>query len=107
MSTATIGRTREYAVRDHLINEGWTFVMRAAASKGAADLLMGHPLWGSALIQVGSKSKTLGPAERDRLCTAAELCGALALIAIVTPRQPITLRTVTRGKPSEWETFNA
>jgi hypothetical protein len=44
MSTATTGRSSEYKVRDDLISHGWEFVMRAAASKGPGDLLMGHPL---------------------------------------------------------------
>jgi hypothetical protein len=102
MSTASIGRSSEYLVRDDLITHGWEFVMRAAASKGAGDLLMGHPLWGAALIQVGRKSKTLGPADRDRLCTAAELIGALPLLATHIPRNGITYHQVTRDKPSLW-----
>jgi hypothetical protein len=106
MSTATDGRRREYKVRDHLAELGWVPIMRAAASKGAADLLLAHPDHGPALVQVGSKSKALGPADRDRLCTAAELCGALALLAIVIPRAGITYWTVTRATPSKWERFH-
>ena len=37
-----------------LAESGWQPIMRAAASKGAADLLMGHPVHGGALIQVAS-----------------------------------------------------
>lgn len=102
MSTATTGRTREYRVRDHMATHGWVPIMRAAASKGAADLLLAHPEHGAALVQVGSKSKVLGPADRERLCTAAELCSALALLAIVIPRQPVAYWLVTRDIPSKW-----
>lgn len=106
MSTAATGRRREYAVRDHLIAHGWIFVMRAAASKGSADLLMAHPHHGAALVQVGSKSKALGPLDRERLVSDAEAVGALALLAVVVPRQPITYRVVTRGKPATWDRFD-
>src|SRR5690349_18824433 len=81
MSTATAGRAREHRTRDRLAEAGWTPIMRAAASKGAADLLMGHPIHGGALIQVGTESKQLGPADRDRFVTAAELVCALPLLA--------------------------
>jgi hypothetical protein len=101
-NTARLGRDREHRVRERMTEDGWVPIMRAAASKGAADLLMAHPEHGAALVQVGSKSKTLGPAERERLCEAAELCGALALLAIVVPRRPITYWQVTRDTPSRW-----
>lgn len=80
---------------------GWTFVMRAAGSKGPADLLMAHPLHGAALVQVGTDNKTLGPAARDRFVTAAELCGALALLATAT-RAGIRYWWVTREQPRHW-----
>lgn len=101
-NTARLGRDREHRVRERMAAEGWVPIMRAAASKGAADLLMAHPDHGAALVQVGSKSKTLGPADRERLCDAAELCGALALLAIVVPRQPVAYWLVTRDTPSTW-----
>lgn len=85
MSTATSGRAREYKVRDDLVDRGYDFIMRAAASKGAADLLHGHPLIGAVLVQVGTKSKALGPADRDRFLMAAELCHALPVLAAVVP----------------------
>lgn len=102
MSTAQTGARRERQVRDAMAADGWVFGMRAAASKGAADLLMAHPIHGAALVQVGSKSKTLGPADRERLCDLAELCSALPLLAIVVPRQPIAYWHVTRDTPSRW-----
>lgn len=105
MSTASDGRRREHKVRDDLKAHGWEFVMRAAASKGAADLLMAHPEHGPALVQVGSKTKTLGPDDRERLCHVADLCSALPLLAIVTPRRPITYYVVTRDIPSTWTSW--
>jgi hypothetical protein len=63
---------------------------------------MAHPIHGAALVQVGSKSKTLGPADRERLCDAADLCSALPLLAIVVPRQPIAYWRVSRDLPSRW-----
>lgn len=103
MSTATDGRRREHKVRDQLTAHGWVPIMRAAGSKGPADLFLGHPVHGGALVQVGSVSKTLGPADRERLVAAAELVGALALLAIVAPRQPVTYWQVTRDTPSRWD----
>lgn len=102
VSTATAGRAREHLVRDDMAADGWVPIMRAAGSKGAADLLMAHPIHGAALVQVGAASKTLGPADRERLCEAAELCGALALLAIKVPRKPVAYWQVTRATPGNW-----
>jgi hypothetical protein len=107
MSTATTGRTREYRVRDEMIADGWHFIMRAAASKGPADLAMAHPDHGLALVQVGSKSKTLGPADRERLCDAAQLCSALPLLAVVVSRERTRTYVVDRGKPGGWVRWDA
>jgi Holliday junction resolvase len=105
MSTAQLGAARERNVAAKLARDGWVLVMRAAASKGAADLLLAHPEHGAALVQVGSQSKTLGPADRDRLCNAAELCGALPLLVIFRPRRPLEIRLVTRDTPSRWPSW--
>jgi len=102
MSTASIGRAYEYKVRKDMQDHGWVPIMRAAASKGPADLILAHPFHGVALVQVGSKSKTLGPDDRARLVTAAHLCSALALLAVVVPREPIRYWQVTRDVPSAW-----
>jgi len=107
MSTARLGRDREHRVAGDLTTAGWSLVMRAAASKGPADLLMAHPEHGAALVQVGSKSKTLGPADRERLCNAADLCSALPLLAVVIPRQPVAYWLVTRDTPSRWGRWSA
>ena len=105
MSTASLGRDREYKVRDHLIGQGWELVCRASASKGPADLVMVHPTWGLGFIQVGSASKALGPADRERLMRVADLAGALPLVAIVIPRQPIRFFHATRDTASKWATW--
>src|SRR4051812_28371830 len=102
MTTARLGRDREHRVAADLTARGWHLVMRAAASKGPADLLMAHPVYGAALVQVGSKTKTLGPADRERLVAAAELCSALPLLAVVVPRHPIGYRVVDHGPPGRW-----
>lgn len=102
MSTASSGRAREYRVRDEMIADGWHFIMRAAASKGPADLAMAHPEHGLALVQVGSKSKTLGPADRERLCNAADLCSAIPLLAVIRPREKTRTWVVDRGLPGGW-----
>lgn len=107
MSTATQGRRREYQVRDALIDEGYTFIMRAAGSKGPADILMGHPFIGSLLIQIGTGNKTLGPAARARFIAAAELTCSLPILAtvIATPGKKTVIRywLVTEGEPRTWE----
>jgi len=103
MSAASLGRSREYHVRDLMIDYGWEPIMRASSSKGAADLLMAHEDHGAALIQVGSRTKTLGPLDRRRLLAAARLCSALPVLAIVIPRQPVRYWLVEDGVPSTWE----
>jgi hypothetical protein len=107
VSTATSGRAREYKVRDHLTSLGYPFVMRAAASKGPGDLLHGHPLIGAVLVQVGTANKQLNQEGRDRFCEAADLTGALPVLAtvIATPGHPTVIRYwhVTRDIPSTWK----
>lgn len=105
MSTATSGRAREHRVRDHLIRNGWTYIMRAAGSKGPADLLLAHLEHGPALVQVGTASKRLGPADRARFLHAAELCNALPLLATVHPGQGITYWVVNHGTAGTWHPY--
>ncbi len=103
MSTATSGRAREHAVRDHMAFHGWVPIMRAAASKGPADLAMAHEEHGLALVQVGTASKTLGPDDRARFLDAARLCSALPILAAKAPRRPITYWLVSAGPASTWD----
>lgn len=106
MSTATQGRAKEYKARDDMKEAGWEPIMRASSSKGPADLLMAHEEHGAALVQVGGKSKSLGPADRARLLRAAFLCGALPILAVVIPRQGIRYWLVTADTPSTWEDWS-
>ena len=107
MSTATSGRAREYKVRDHLDAAGYPFIMRAAASKGAGDLLHGHPLVGAVLVQVGTGNKTLGPEARLRFLGAAAMIHALPILAtvIATPGKSTEIRywRVTNDVPATWK----
>lgn len=105
MSTATSGRAREHRVRDRMIAAGWLLVARSAGSKGAADLVMVHPFFGLALVQVGTANKQLGPADRDRFVTIAEACGALPLLASCSPGVPARFWRVTRDTASTWKEF--
>jgi len=102
MSTATSGRAREHRVAKHLEKRGWLRVMRAAASKGVADLFMLHPFHGAALIQVGTTNKQIGPADRDKFVTIAEACGMLPLLASCGPGVPPRFWIVTRDTASKW-----
>jgi hypothetical protein len=105
MSTATSGRAREHRVRDHMQDAGWLQVARSAGSKGAADLVMVHPEHGLALVQVGTAGKSLGPADRVRLCDMADLCSALPILARVVPRQGIEYHLVARSLVA-WERWS-
>ena len=102
MSTATQGRAREHKVRDHLADHGWEPIMRAAASKGPADLLLGCPFRGALLVQVGSRTKTLGPADRARFLHAADLISAVPVLATVIPYKGIKYLRVDAGTPGKW-----
>ena len=102
------GKAREYRVRDWFADRGWHRVMQASSSKGVADLLMIHEDHGGALIQVGTaKSKRLGPGDRDRLVTYAELAGLLPLLATSGPGIPTRVWVVSRDVPSKWQEFPA
>lgn len=97
------GAARERRVRDHMRTHGWLYVMRAAGSKGVADLLMVHEEHGPALVQVGTENKTLGPVERVRFIGVASLCGALPLLAVAPVRMGIRYWCVGIGAASTWE----
>lgn len=103
MSTASSGAARERRVSKYMQARGWFQVMRAASSKGVADLAMVHPEHGLAWVQVGTaKSKTLGPEDRNKLCALADGTGSLALLATSGPGVPTKFWVVTRGTASRW-----
>lgn len=77
------GIDRERQVRDHLENDGW-FVIRAAGSLGAADLVA-IKAGAIQLIEVkstaGGPYERFGPAARRTLSQAARDAGASAVLA--------------------------
>jgi hypothetical protein len=106
VSTATNGRAREHRISKLMVSHGWLQVMRAAGSKGPADLAMLHPFMGLAWVQVGTaKSKYLAPLDRDRLCSIAEQTHALPLLATSGPGIPTRFYKVTRDTASTWTEF--
>lgn len=105
MSTATSGRAREYKVRDELIYHGWQFVMRSAGSKGAADLAMARGDIGLILVQVGTASKSLGPADRDRFIKLAANARAKPILATAA-RDGITYQLINTLTPRYWHEWN-
>jgi hypothetical protein len=107
MSTATNGRAREHRISKLMTAHGWLQIMRAAGSKGPADLAMLHPFLGLAWVQVGTAaSKTLGPDARDRLVSIAEQTHALALLATSGPGVPTRFWVVTRETASNWKEWS-
>lgn len=106
MSTATNGRAREHRISKLMVKHGWLQVMRAAGSKGPADLAMLHPFLGLAWVQVGTAaSKSLGPDARNRLVAIAEQTHALPLLATSGPGIPTRFWVVSRGTQSTWTEF--
>ena len=102
------GAGRERRVSKWMHERGWFQVMRAAGSKGVADLAMLHPFYGLAWVQVGTAaSKRLSPLDRDRLVTVAEQTNALPLLATSGPGIPTRLHVVTREAASKWKEFGA
>ena len=98
------GRAREHRVAKWLEARGWLQVMRAAGSKGVADLAMYHPFHGLAWVQVGTaKSKRLSPLDRDRLVAIANQTHALPLLVTSGPGIPTRVWIVTRDTASTWQ----
>jgi hypothetical protein len=88
-----------------MMRTGWRQVMRAAGSKGSADLFMVHPEYGGALVQVGTESKSLGPGGRQRFLRDAADTGSLAIIAIAT-RRGITYHQCGIGSAGTWDEWS-
>lgn len=85
------GRTFEYRVRDDLYHKhDAVYVMRAAQSKGLADLIAlfprdtnAHNVW---LVQCKTGTAKMPLAERFALADMARECGAIAMLAQPGPR---------------------
>jgi hypothetical protein len=66
-----------------------------------------HPFYGGALVQVGTaKSKTLGPADRERLCAVADQLGCMALVATSGPGIPTRYWIASRETASNWKEYD-
>lgn len=116
MSSATNGRAREHRISKLMCSHGWLQIMRAAGSKGPADLAMLHPFLGLAWVQVGTPNKVIRCLDkthphdrdnamqcgRDRLVSVAEQTHALALLATSGPGVPTRFFRVTRETASKW-----
>jgi Holliday junction resolvase len=88
-----LGRALEYRVRDQLQADGY-FVIRAAASKGPADLVAIKPP--QILLVQCKRSGTLPPAEWNQLYDIADSLGAIAVMAVKGLRGTQLLRLTGR-----------
>lgn len=86
------GPQRERAVQDRLQAEGW-WVARAAGSLGDADLVALRSGSAPMLVEVkstaGGPYERFGPAERERLRTAAIVAGAVPALAWWPKNRPL------------------
>jgi Holliday junction resolvase len=97
----TAGRAFEYQVRDDLEADGYQ-VIRAAGSKGAADLIAIKP-GQILLVQVKRLNGTIPPADRVKLTDLARMCDGLPLVAHKpVPRGGIKYRLLTGTGVADW-----
>jgi hypothetical protein len=86
------GRAFEYRTRDKLYKMGAVYVMRAAQSKGAADLIAlfpAHPVyeWPRVwLVQCKRGTGRISPAEREILKNLAREAGVVPVQALPGPK---------------------
>ena len=99
MSGYSEGVRIERLIRDDMIANGYD-VMRAAGSKGPADLACFKP-GQVALISV-KRTTPPGPAERADLIRVAGYVAALPLVALKPKGQPIAYRLLTGVGPADW-----
>ena len=92
-NSAHQGRRVEHAVRDHLTGQGYE-VIRAAASKGPADLVAIKT--GQVLLINVKRTALPSPAERAELLRLASLLPGVGVpvIARKPPRLPVRLERV-------------
>jgi Holliday junction resolvase len=96
----TNGAAFERRVMTALENDGYQ-CLRAAGSKGAADLIALKP-GQTLLVQVKLTNPQLAPTERITLTHLAKLCGALPIVAWRTKlRGPIGFRELTGTGPKD------
>lgn len=97
MSSASLGADAERRVRRVLEDLDY-LVVRAAASKGCADLLAIRPGGGVLLIQVKRGAGRMRPREWNELLEVARRYGALPVLAEFVPRQGIAWWWLTGPK---------
>lgn len=106
------GRAFEYRTRKRLTEMGASYIMRAASSKGAADLMVlwpksfvdwrvptfpmaflsvPHPTW---LVQCKMDGK-LPKAEREELVRISKLTGARPVLAFKNKKRKLVFREIT------------
>lgn len=105
MNTAHQGRRIEYAARDYLIENGYD-VVRAAASKGPADLVGLKP--GQLLVISVKRTTAPGPKERAALLrVASHLPGVAVPLVALGPASRLTFRLLTGPEASAWVPWTA
>jgi Holliday junction resolvase len=113
-SSASLGRAFEHRVRDDLTGCGW-WVVRAAASKGEADLVAlrrrvdyGAPR----VVLVSVKRRTApGPSEWNELLWLADEVSARAVVAFMPRAGGVEYMRITglkdgRRRPQPWEPWD-
>ena len=106
MSGYTQGRDVEYAVIEHLQDNGYETI-RAASSKGLSDVVAIKP--GQVLLVNCKRTTAPGPGERERLLrVAACLPGVgVPLVALRPFRQSLQFRQLTGPGPRDWTPWTA
>lgn len=103
MSGYAQGTRIERLVRDHLRDHGYA-VIRAAGSKGAADLAA-FACSEVLFVSVKRTIALISPAERNALLALADVLGGYLgtpLVATKPVRQPINYRALTGPGPNDW-----
>lgn len=81
------GRAFEYRARDKALKQGAVYVMRAASSKGAADLIVLWPFTNGGGVDIwlvqSKRDGKLPRAERETLLDIAGATGAIPVLARV------------------------
>ena len=104
-NTAAQGRRIEWAARDYLNDNGYD-VVRAAASKGPADLVAMKP--GQLLVVNVKKTDPPGPKERAALLrVASHLPGVALPLVALGPASRLTFRRLTGHEASAWVPWTA
>jgi Holliday junction resolvase len=98
------GRNVEWDVVHHLTENGYE-CLRAASSKGVADVVAFKP--GQALFVNVKRTRPPGPEERADLLRVAGYIGAVPLVALRPPRCRLRFRVLTGPGPNDWRTWVA